>query len=158
MTYDASLTTTTYLQGIVGNEASVGTTVLVYTDSPLPVLTTTSDKHELFENPYRETKAHGANVCPVICVPANSAAAGYKYWGQTYGPAYISTTNSTIDDPDTGEMQVYFSATGGAGSAGGLVEQAIEDGDNQHAGFILNADVAGAGGIAGPLIMLQISI
>jgi len=155
MIEDNSATTTTYLFGIVGNN-DTATVTTVYIDSPLPVTTTTSDHCEVFENPYRETKAHGTGICPVICVPANSAAAGHKYWGQTYGPAYISPTNSTIDDPAAGEMMTYFSYEG---TTGGLVEYAITSKvEAQPAGFILNCDTASGGGIAGPLIMLQISI
>ena len=155
VTFDNSATTTTFMHGIVGNDATVSTTTVVHLDSPMPVLTTTSDYNELFENPYRETKAHAAGVCPVVCVPANSAGAGYKYWGQTWGPAYISPTNSTIDDPTAGELQTYFT---GSGTTGGLVEGAIGSSENQHAGFILNSDIATGGGIAGPFIMLQISV
>jgi len=155
MIYDASETTTNYLFGIIGNN-DTSTVTTIYIDSPLPMTTTTSDACEVFENPYRETKAHAAGICPVICVPAQSAAAGYKYWGQTYGPAYISPTNSTLDDPTAGEMQVYFS---GEGTTGGLVEYAVSStSENQHAGFLLNCDIATAGNMAGPLIMLQISI
>ena len=152
--FDASATTTTYWFGIVGNDIKATNTTL-YLDGALPVATTTSDYTEVFENPYRETKAHAAGVCPVVCVPAASAAAGYKYWGQTYGPAYISPTNATLDDPAAGELQVYFT---GSGTTGGLVEGAIGSSENQHAGFILNPDVASGGGISGPMIMLQISV
>ena len=158
MTCDSSATTTTYLHGIVGNDATVGATTVVHLDSPMPILTTTSDYNELFENPYRETKYMSSNCwCAVICVPANSCGAAYKYWGQTYGPAYISPTNITIDDPGTEERTVYFS---GAAQTGGLVEGAVAAGssEGQHAGFILNGDINHATGIAGPLIMLQISV
>jgi len=156
VTFDASATTTTFMHGIVGNDATVSTTTVIHLDSPMPILTTTSDYNELFENPYRETKAHAAGICPVVCIPANSAAAGYKYWGQTWGPAYISPTNSTIDDPTAAEHTVYFSYEG---TTGGLVEQAITStSEPQHAGFILNCDIATAGNMAGPFIMLQISV
>ena len=152
--FDASETTTTYLFGIVGN-GTTATTTVVTLDHPLPMTTTTSDYCEIFENPYRETKAHAAGICPVVCVPAQSSAAGYKYWGQTYGPAYVSPTNATLDDPATNEHTVYFSYEG---TVGGLVEGAVGSTEAQHAGFILNADIASAGSIAGPLIMLQISV
>jgi len=154
ITEDNSATTTTYLHGIVGNN-DTATVTTVYLDAPMPITTTTSDHHEVFENPYRETKAHAAGVCPVVCVPAQSAAAGYKYWGQTYGPAYISPTNSTIDDPAANEHTVYFSYEG---TVGGLVEGAVGSTEAQHAGFILNPDITSSGNIAGPLIMLHISI
>ncbi len=156
MTYDASATTSTYLHGIVGNSDTTTTTEL-FLDAPMPITTTTSDAHEVFENPYRETKFNAAGSCAIIAVPARTSQAGYKYWGQTYGPAYISTTNATIDDPAPWERTVYFT---GDGAAGGLVEaaNASGSGEEQIAGFILNADIASAGGIAGPLIMLHISI
>jgi len=152
--FDASATTTTYLFGIAGND-TIATNTTLTLDHPLPFTTTTSDYCEIFENPYRETKAHAAGICPVVCVPAMSAAAGYKYWGQTYGPAYISPTNATIDDPTASEHTVYFSYEG---TTGGLIEAAVGSSEAQHAGFILNADISTAGSIAGPLIMLQISV
>lgn len=157
MTEDNSATTTTCLQGIVGNEASVDSTTIIYTDSPIPFTTTSSDHHELYENPYRETRAHGGGYTAIIAVPAQTSQAGYKYWGQTYGPAYISPTNSTVDDPAANERTLYFS---GSGVGGGLVEAAVSGAtsESQHAGFILNADVLAGGGIAGPLIMLTISV
>lgn len=158
MTEDNSATTTTVLQGIVGNEASVGTYTTIYTDFPIPFTTTSSDHHEVFENPYRETsESVGSGTCAIICVPAISSAAGYKYWGQTFGPAYVSPANTTLDDPAIEERQVYFSV---AGTEAKLVEAASNTGGSeaQHAGFILNGDVASGGNIAGPLIMLQISV
>jgi hypothetical protein len=157
VTIDISATTTTYLMGIVGNEKSVDTTTLVYTDAPLPILTTTNDKHEVYENPYRETKAHAGGSCAIICVPAQTSQAGYKYWGQTYGPAYISPSNSSLDDPGPSERTVYWA---GEGTTGTLVEAALAvgSGEEQIAGFILNADIANAHNIAGPMIMLAISI
>ena len=154
MINDNSATTTTYFYGIVGNNDTATTTTL-YLDGALPVTTTTSDACEIFENPYRETKAHAAGICCVVAVPAMSSAAGYKYWGQTYGPAYISPTNTTLDDPAAAERTVYFSYEG---TTGGLVEGAVGSTEAQHAGFLLNADIASAGSMAGPLIMLAISI
>jgi hypothetical protein len=159
MLYDASVSTTAYNQstywyGITGNN-DTATVTTIYIDGVVPVLTTTSDAAEVFENPYRETKAGAttsAGYAPVVCIPCQSSAAGYKYWGQTYGPAYVTPTNTTLDDPTSEEGQVYFS---GAGASGGLKEGAPA---SQHAGFILNPDVSGSGGIAGPMIMLQISI
>lgn len=159
MLYDASVSTTAYNQstywyGIIGNNDTATTTTL-YLDGAVPITTTTSDAAEVFENPYRETQA-GASTsggyCPTICIPVRTSAAGYKYWGQTYGPAYVSPTNTTLDDPTTLEGEVYFT---GAGASGGLTEGVTS---NQHAGFILNCDVDNAGNIAGPMIMLHISI
>ena len=154
MINDNSATQTTYFYGIVGNN-DTATVTTIYLDGALPVTTTTSDACEIFENPYRETKAHAAGICAVVAVPAMSAAAGYKYWGQTYGPAYISPTNATLDDPGVTEHTVYFSYEG---TTGGLIEAAVGSSEAQHAGFILNADISSAGSMAGPLIMLQISI
>jgi hypothetical protein len=159
MLYDASVSTTaynqsTYLYGIVGNNDTATVTTL-YLDGAIPVLTTTSDASEVFENPYREVKAGAstsAGYAPVVCIPARSSSAGYKFWGQTWGPAYVSPTNTSIDDPTSVQGRVSFS---GAGASGGLV---VGLAASQTAGFILNPDVTGGGGIAGPLIMLQISI
>lgn len=156
MTEDNSATNTCYLHGIVGNNDTT-TITTIYLDAPIPITTTESDHHEVFENPYRETKAHAAGSCAIICVPAQTSQAGYKYWGQTYGPAYISPSNNTLDDPGPSERQVFFA---GEGTTGTLVEAAVAIGSGQEqiAGFILNADIANAHNIAGPLIMLKISI
>jgi hypothetical protein len=154
MLYDASATLSTYLYGIIGNNNTATVTTL-YLDGAIPVLTTTSDAAEVFENPYRETKYGGstsAGYAPVVCVPARTSAATYKYWGQTWGPAYVSPTTTGIDDPTSVQGRVSFS---GAGGSGGLV---VGLAASQTAGFILNPDVTGGGNIAGPLIMLQISI
>lgn len=155
MTFDTSATQA-YLHGIVGNSVTATRTTM-YLDAPMPITTTTNDKHEVFLNPYAGTKWWGAGSCSVICVPAHGSQAGYKYWGQTYGPAYISPTNLTLDDPIVGERLVYFH---GAGQVGGINEfaDAYLNGAEQIAGFILNPDVALGTGIPGPLIMLQISI
>ena len=146
MIYDASATDATWLYGIVGNEASVSTTTIVYLEGPIPVALTTSDYFEVFENPYRELSEATNSTAAWMGVPAHSAAAGYKFWLQTWGPAYISPGNATLDDPAASERTVFW------GDNAALFEEAHTGVTtaNQYAGYILNAGTA----IAGPLIML----
>jgi len=150
MINDESATDTTWLFGIIGNEASVDSTTIVYLDGAIPVALTTSDDFEVFENPYRELSEATNSSAAWMGVPAMTAEAGYKFWLQTWGPAYISPGNLTLDDPVANERTVYWWANGT------LAEAASSEAtcESQHAGYILNA---GSSGIAGPLIMLMCS-
>lgn len=146
MINDNSATDTTWLFGIIGNEASVSTTTIVYLDGAIPVALTTSDAFEVFENPYRELSEATNEYAAWMGVPAQTAAAGYKFWLQTWGPAYISPGNQTLDDPAGSERTVFW------WNNGTLQEEASDvTTASQYAGYILNS---GSSAIAGPLIML----
>lgn len=148
MIHDQSATDTTWLFGIIGNEASVDTTTLMYLDGAIPVALTTSDDFEVFENPYRELNETTNSYAAWMGVPAQTAATGNKFWLQTFGPAYISPGNLTLDDPIADERMTVWK--------GNAVLQEMGTANiNQIAGFILNQ---GSSSIAGPLIMLWCSI
>lgn len=145
---------TSNLRGIVGNDASVSSTLVVYVDSPLHQAMTATDVTEIYENPYRLVTYASSNAYHAhIGVPARNAATDQNIWIQTWGPCLISPGNNTLDDPAYDERQVYFGANEALFEAASTATS-----ESQHAGFILNADPTAAGGIAGPLIMLQISI
>jgi len=144
--FDNSATDTTFCFGIVGNDATSGTTTKVYLDGEIPVASTTSDYHELYENPYRELSEATASYVAWMGVPAMTAAAGYKFWCQTWGPAYISG-GETIDTPAADSRTLVW------GSNAALFKLATKT-SGQYAGYILNQ---GSTSIAGPLIMLMCS-
>lgn len=144
MMNDASGTDTTLWYGVVGNDATSGTTTKIYIDYPLPVASTTSDQHELFENPYRELTEATSGLYWWVGVPAMTAAATYKFWCQTWGPAYISGG----EDLDGGSDQ----RTLNWGSNAGLFKD-ITKPYGQLAGPILQ----GSSATAGPVIYLMCS-
>lgn len=146
MINDHSSTDTTWLFGIVGNEASVSTTTIIYLDGAIPAALTTDDDFEVFENPYRELSEATNSYAAWVGVPANSASATYKLWTQTWGPAYISP-GEDVDDPGADTRTLRW------GSNASLFTESSKP-EAQIAGFILNQ---GSANIAGPLIMLKCS-
>jgi hypothetical protein len=144
MTHDASATDTSWFFGILGNDATSGSTTRLYLDGAFPVAITTSDNQEIFENPYRELTEATSGVFAWIGVPANTAAAGYKFWCQTWGPAYVSPgmdLNTTADDRVVkwGSNAALFTDT------------------SKAAGQIAGYELGGSYATAGPMIMLMCS-
>lgn len=144
MMNDASGTDTCLFFGVVGNEATSGTTTKIYLDYPLPVASTTSDYHELFENPYRELTEATSGSYWWVGVPAMTAAATYNFWCQTWGPAYISGG----EDLDGGSDQ----RTLRWGSNAGLFKDSTKT-----AGQLAGAILQGSTATAGPVIYLMCS-
>ena len=135
-------------RGIIGNDATVSTTTKVYLDAPLhAAITTAASNAEVFENPYRYCTHVANEYTSTICVPAAGAGAGYNFWGQTWGPCLLSP-GADIDDPGAGARNLVF------GGNYVLFKNASKT-SGQNAGFYLNQ---GSTNIAGPAIMLQISI
>jgi len=135
-------------RGIIGNEATSGTTTKIYLDAPLhAAITTAASSIEVFENPYRYCTHVANEYTSTICVPAAGAGAGYNFWGQTWGPCIVSP-GEDIDDPAAAKRNLVW------GGNYALFTDASKP-EGQHAGFYLNQ---GSSGIAGPAIMLQISI
>ena len=137
----------TCVRGIVANEATVSTTTRMYVDFPLDTAITTSDYLELYENPYRELSGSTNSYAAWMGVPATSAAATYKFWVQTFGPALISGGES-IDSPTADYRCIRW------GTNHSLYTEASKA-NGQIAGYILNQ---GSSSIAGPMIMLWCSI
>jgi len=134
---------------IIGNEAS-DTTTKMYLDRPLEVATTTSDYHEVYPNPYRLVSQSTNSTAAWMGVPTVTAPTGYNVWVQTWGPALIGAGNTTLDDAAADERTVFWVGNGTLAEAGGTPTA----GENQVAGYLLNA---GTDGIAGPMIYLMCS-
>ena len=77
-------------------------------------------------------------------MPACTAATGYYFWGQTWGPCVVSPGETIAPSGDI--RQLVF------GSNNAVFMEAHGT-DYQHAGFVMNYNSDN-----GPLIMLQISI
>ncbi len=141
---------------IVSNTAVAtgGGTIVVELDEPIAYADlTTSSYCEVLLNPYAYlTAASIADFSAVMCVPAITAAATYNFWGQTWGPCWVtpgggdSTPGNTASD-----RSMYFV---GDGSVNGAYAIAIETG-YQYAGFII--DTTSAALSACPFLMLQLS-
>lgn len=145
--YHSTIDNTTQY-GIVGNDATSGSTTRIYLDARLPYAGTTSFAHEVFENPYREISEVTNAQAAWIGVPMMTTAASQKGWSQTFGPCLITPTNGTFDDPAANERMAKWDANAGLSEMGTA-------NINQIAGFILNQ---GSSNIAGPFIMLWCSI
>ncbi len=144
MLNDNSGTDTTWFFGITGNEASGAANTKCYLDGGIPEILTTSDQTEVFENPYRELTEANSGVYAWIGVPAHTAGTGYKFWCQTWGPAYISGGTTLSEVSDTRKL-VW-------GSNASLFNDSDKTG-GQVAGY----QFQGTGGTAGPTIYLMCS-
>lgn len=142
--YHSTIDNTTQY-GIVGNEATSGTTTKIYVDSAIPYLSTTSFYHEIYENPYREVLESTNGYSAWVGVPAMNASSQYL-WIQTWGPCLISGGES-IDSPTSDYRCLRW------GSNAALYTEASKA-NGQIAGYILNQ---GSTSIAGPMIMLMCS-
>ena len=135
-------------RGIAGNEASGASTTKVYLDFPLDTAITVAGTNvEVFYNPYLYATHTAEEYTSVIGVPAVNVTSAYFFWMQTWGPAYISPGES-IDSPAAGARNLVF----GANYA---LFKNVTKASGQNAGFYLNQ---GSASIAGPMIMLQISV
>ena len=145
--YHSTIDNTTQY-GIVGNDATSGSTTRIHLDGRIPFASTVSFFHEIFENPYRETLESSNGFSAWVGVPMMNANA-QSFWMQSWGPCLISPGNITLDDPAADERTVYW------GTNAVLFEAAVTGAtsESQHAGYILNQGT----GIAGPIIMLMCS-
>lgn len=147
--FDNSATQCTFNIGVVGNEATSGTTTLIYLESPMPVATTTSDFHELFENPFSESGtgyngSYGYNWW--LGIPTVNVTSAYRYWLQTWGAAYV-TPGMSIDSPASDARRICW------GSNGALYLETSKT-SGQIAGYYMHE---GSSSIAGPMIYLMCS-
>lgn len=140
--YHSTIDNTTQY-GIVGNEATSGTTTRIYLDAPTAYASTTSFAHEVYENPYRECSHTTSGTLAILGVPMMNASSEY-FWMQTWGPCLVSGGEALDTAVDCrvvkwGSNNVLFDdATKTAGQIAGYQLQ----GDNDN---------------AGPLIMLMCS-
>jgi len=136
---------------IIGNEAGNATNIKIYLEFPLREALTTSDSLEMFENPYRAVSEATYQYGAWMGIPMVVAATLYNIWAQTWGPALVSPTNTTLDDAAADERTCYWNPNAGIAEYNGA---GVTAGMNQIAGYILNA---GTAGIAGPQIYLMCS-
>lgn len=148
--YRATIDNST-VRAIVGNDASGASTTKIYLEAPLAAAhAITTDYHEIFANPYRLVSETSNAYAAWMGVPCVTAATTYNVWVQTWGPAFISPGNLTLDDPAADERSVYWKTDA-------VLSEAAVTGatsESQHAGYILNS---GGSGIAGPMIYLMCS-
>jgi len=132
---------------IVGNDATVGTTTMIYIDGPISVAGDTL-YHEVFQNPYKRCSGTPQVYSCVVAVPAANIAVSSYGWGQTWGPCVVSPAEDVGTRSVSQDRMVFDTATGL------LKANGAADTYRQNAGFILNQGVT----TYGPLIMLQLSI
>ncbi len=151
MAYNATMNNSTQ-HHIVGNDLHGATYTDIYLEFPLPVDLDATDTFEVYGNPYRLVESSGSRETHAwLGVPCVTALTGYRVWVQTWGPAVISPGNTTLDDAAVNERQVFWMGNGTLAEAG---EAAVTAGEQQIAGYILNA---GTADIAGPQIFLMCS-
>lgn len=145
---------TVQIRGITGNTAGDAVAIKVYLDAP--IMAADADPYcEIMLNPYLYINQTASNQWQsVMCVPNNAITALNYFWGQTYGPCWVSPGIDWESIGDTvNERSVYFTNDGTVNAAISVTGDA--DGE-QHAGFII--DMTSAANDALPFIMLQISI
>jgi len=145
---------TVQIRGITGNTAGDAVAIRVYLDAP--ITSADSDPYcEILLNPYLYLDEDGSNeYMSVMCVPNNDIAAVMYFWGQTYGPCWVSPGLDWDSMGDSAnERSLYFTQDGTVNAAVAVTGDA--DGE-QHAGFIIDSTVGAVD--AGPWVMLQISI
>lgn len=142
--YHSTIDNTTQY-GIVGNDATSGSTTKLYLDAPLAYASTiTTHAHEVFENPYRELSHTTTGSYAWMGVPMMNASSEY-FWLQTFGPCLISGGEDL--DGGTDQRCLKF------GSNAVLFKDSTKTA-GQIAGFMLQGSTA----TAGPMVMLMCSI
>lgn len=146
--YHSTIDNTTQY-GIVGNDATSGSTTKIYLDAPTAYASTTSFAHEVFENPYREC-SHASNASIAyggwLGVPCMNANAQY-FWMQSWGPCLMSG-GMTLDGV---QYRNYRWGSNNVIYQEGRSQASTDY--NQYAGWKMQGD----GSTAGPLVMLMCS-
>lgn len=111
---------------------------------------------EVVLNPYRylgvNEDAHDYQA--VMVVPACVVTATYYFWGQSWGPCWITPGGAdNVPGNSADDRALYFVGDGSVN--GGTVIDALSRG-HQLAGFLIDETASSTGGL--PLVMLQISI
>lgn len=146
--YDATIDNSVG-RGIVGNDATVGTTTIVHLDYPLAVtVVATSDDTEVFENPYKEIRSSDNYVTYMGVAASPVSATGYNFWLQSYGSCIISGGGAALVKDAINNKDVVA-------DAGGCLHQVSTHENYQRIGYMITG---AATNLAGPIIMLQLSI
>jgi len=142
---------------IIGNTAvaSGGGTCTIKLDGGIAnAMTISSSYCEIILNPYKYLSKGAYEYQAFMCVPALNAATGYNFWGQTWGPCWVTpggadaTPGSSADD-----RTAYFVGDGSVNFGTYVISLAR---GHQLAGFAIEMTTTSI--TACPLIMLQISI
>jgi len=134
------------LRYITGNEESGATYTICYVSEPFDQAIAGTEYCEMFENPWTLCTKTATNKSSCVGVPACTAASGYYFWAQTWGPCVVSPGHTLTPSGDAREVGF------GTNGAVFLMETYYAHG-LQRAGFVLNYNSDN-----GPLIMLQIAI
>jgi hypothetical protein len=131
---------------IVHNDASLAAKTKIFVDQPWDQAIAGTEYCEMFENPYSLCTKTATAKASTIAVPACTAASGYYFWGQTWGPCVVSPGHAL--EPTGHRRAVGFGTNGCV-----FLIYSYHDAGMAHAGFVLNYNSDN-----GPLIMLQISV
>ena len=154
--------TTTENRTVIGNTAvgSGGGTTIVTLDYPLAVAHSSGVACELPLNPYGYClgTSLAAVVQAAVSVPCVYVTSGYNFWGQTWGPCWITPggADSSIGNTANDRMAYFVgdgTVNGGEALSGGSLASHVP---YQPAGFIIDGTEVGTGCM--PLVMLQLSI
>lgn len=135
-----------------GNETYVELTL----DAKLPVLTTTSMGITAYPSIYSSIKPGMAQLQDfesfvVVPVPVTKITSAYYFWGQTWGPTWVTAHGGTWPGVSACLRDVYFHIDGTIDPATIRVVGTLSP---QRAGYLLHAGSSGSYGDG--LIMLQL--
>ena len=134
--------------------ASGGGTTYVKLDGAIEQIMTASSSYcEVLMNPYKYLAKGSLEYNAFMCVPSQNVTSGYSFWGQTWGPCWITPGGVDASPGDTvNDRTAYFVGDGSVNFGTALT---VETG-YQLAGFCI--DTTAIGTSAAPFIMLQISV
>lgn len=141
---------------IVANDAVAsggGTTKITLDGAIEQIMTASSSYCEIQLNPYKYLGKGALEYNAFMCVPSQNVTSGYNFFGQTWGPCWITPGGADATPGDSAnDRTVYFV---GDGSVNGGTALTVESG-YQKAGFIIDSTANGTGAL--PLVMLQLSV
>jgi len=152
---------------IKSNTAAAGTIptryVILTLETPLRVTVPASAWHTAWPNVYRNVKRSDSARMSVVCVPLIPVTSGRYFWGQTWGPIFMSCTHAAPGLTDN-DREIYFHESNhGEIVPGSQVVFTAGQPFNQRAGFLITNTTAwtnvGDGSELGgdQFIMLQLS-
>lgn len=139
--------------------ASGGGTTYVDLDGDIELAMTASSSYcEIVLNPYRYLYKGALEYQAFMCVPPINVTSGYSFWGQTWGPCWVTPGGADASPGDSAnDRMAYFVGDGtvnfGTSLSGGSLASHVP---HQPAGFCIDRTANGTSAL--PLIMLQISI
>lgn len=144
-------------RGIIGNTGGYREAIKIYLDSPIS-FADADPFIEIILNPYLYLRQHSSGTwlsfTSVMCVPSSNIEALNYFWGQTWGPCWVSPGMDSDSIGDTAEERNLY--WGGDGTVCGGLHNSGGIGGEQLAGFII--DETAETNDAYPCVMLQLSI